>query len=251
MRFQDKRVFVTGGARGIGAAVAKAFVAEGATVAINARSAASLAACRRAHGHDYPEIVGEVGRREACFAIVAQAVDALGGLDVLVANAGIFREVPFEAVTQEEFDANVTVNLGGVFFCAQAAMPALKASRGNIVAVASDAALISYATAPAYSAAKGAVASLVRSLAVGYAGVPVRVNCVCPGNVDTDMLRQAGTGTADPEGYLDAARRRAPMRRMASPEEVAAAVLYLASDDAAFTNGVALPVDGAGTAGFD
>ena len=251
MRFLDKRVFVTGGARGIGAAVAKAFVAEGARVAINARSAGSIEACRQAHDHDYLGVTGEVGTREACFAVIAQAVDALGGLDVLVANAGIFRDVAFEDVTQEEFDANLTVNLGGVFFCAQAAMPALRQSHGNIVAVASDAALISYAAAPAYSAAKGAVASLVRSLAVGYAEHPVRVNCVCPGNVDTDMLQHAASQSPDPNSYQRAARDRAPMRRMASPEEVAAAVLYLASDAAGFTSGVALPVDGAGTAGFD
>lgn len=251
MRFNDKRVFITGGARGIGAAIAKAFVAEGAKVAINARSEASIEDCRQAHGHDYLGVAGEVGRRDACFAVIERAVDALGGLDVLVANAGIFHEVAFEDVTQEEFDANVTINLGGVFFCTQAAMPALKQSKGNIVAIASDAALISYAAAPAYSAAKGAVASLVRSLAVGYAEHSVRVNCVCPGNVETDMLREAAAHTDDPKGYMAAAGRRAPMRRMASPEEVAAAVLYLASDAAGFTNGVALPVDGAGTAGFD
>jgi len=251
MGFADKRVFITGGARGIGAAVAKAFVGEGAKVAINARSEESIESCRRAHGHDYLGVAGEVGQRDACFAIIGRAVEALGGLDVLVANAGIFAEVPFEEVTQEEFDANVTVNLGGVFFCAQAAMPALRESKGNIVAVASDAALISYAAAPAYSAAKGAVASLVRSLAIGYASYPVRVNCVCPGNVDTDLLHEAAAQTSDPESYIKAAGDRAPVRRMAAAEEVAAAVLYLASSEAAFTNGVALPIDGGGTAGFD
>ncbi len=242
---------ITGGARGIGAAIAAAFRDEGARVAINARSEASIEACRHAQGHDYLGIVGEVGRREACFDVVERAAAALGGLDVLVANAGIFAEVPFEDVTQEELDTNMSVNLGGVFFCAQAAMPALKQSQGNIVAVASDAALISYAGAPAYSAAKGAVVSLVRSLAIGYADHPVRVNCVCPGNVDTDMLRQSAAADPDPDGYLEEAKTRAPMRRMATPEEVAAAVLYLASDQAGFTTGVALPVDGGGIAGFD
>ena len=186
IKFSGKRVFITGGARGIGAAIAAAFHDAGARVAINARSETSIEACRRAQGHDYLGIAGEVGTREACLDIVERAVAALDGLDVLVANAGIFAEVPFEDVTQEEFDRNMTVNLGGVFFCAQAAMPALRRSGGNIVAVASDAALISYAGAPAYSAAKGAVASLVRSLAIAYAAHPVRVNCVCPGNVDTD-----------------------------------------------------------------
>ncbi len=242
---------ITGGARGIGAAIAAAFRNEGARIAINARSEDSIEACRQAQGHDYLGIAGEVGPREACFDVVERAVAALGGLDVLIANAGIFAEVAFEDVTQEDLDANMSVNLGGVFFCAQAAMPALKQSRGNIVAVASDAALISYAGAPAYSAAKGAVVSLVRSLAIGYAAHPVRVNCVCPGNVDTDMLRQSAAQASDPDAYLDDATARAPMRRMATPEEVAAAVLYLASDQAGFTTGTALPVDGGGIAGFD
>jgi len=251
MRFKGKRVLVTGGARGIGAGIAKAFVEEGATVAINARTDASIATRCEADGIDYLRVPGEIGPREACFDVVNRAVDALGGLDVLVANAGIFNEVLFEDVTQEEFDANITVNLAGVFFCAQAAMPALKESQGNIVAIASDASIISYSGAPAYCAAKGGVTSLVRSLAVGYAAHPVRVNSVCPGNVETEMLLQSAAASGDAEGYLRQARGRAPARRMGVPREVAAAVLYLASDDAGYTTGVSLPVDGGGIAGFD
>lgn len=251
MRFAGKRVFITGGARGIGAATALRFAEEGAVVAINARTQASIDACRKAQARDHIGIPGEVGARDACHRIVQQAVDALGGLDVLVTSAGIFDEVPFEEVTQDGFDANMRVNLGGTFFCAQAAIPALKESRGNMVAVASDAGLISYAGAPAYGAAKGGVVSLVRSLAIGYAAHPVRVNCVCPGNVDTDMISQAAGNAPDAQAYAAAAAARAPMGRMASPEEVAAAILYLASDDAGFTTGVALPLDGGGAAGFD
>lgn len=251
MRFSNKRVFVTGGARGIGAGIARAFAEEGGTVAINARTEKSIDACRQSHSHDYIGIAGELGPRDACFDVVNRAIDALGGLDVLVTSAGIFEEVPFEEVTQEHFDANMSVNLGGVFFCAQAAMPALKESRGNIVALSSEAALISYSGASAYAAAKGGVSSLVRSLAIGYATHPVRVNCVCPGNVDTDMVRQAVQEAENPEAYLKFATERAPMRRMAHTQEVAAAVLYLASEGAGFTTGVSLPIDGGGVAGFD
>lgn len=251
MRFTGKRVLVTGGARGIGAGIARAFAGEGASVAINARSNASLEARCEADGYDYTCIAGELGPRDACFDVVERAIKALGGLDVLVANAGIFAEVPFEEVTQQEFDANMSVNLGGVFFSAQAAMPALKESKGNIVAIASDAAIISYSASPAYCAAKGGVTSLVRALAVGYAAHPVRVNAVCPGNVETEMLLDAAAETGDPEAYLKQGRERAPARRMGVPREVAAAVLYLASDDAGYTTGVSLPVDGGGIAGFD
>ncbi|MEQ9488148.1 MAG: SDR family oxidoreductase [Alphaproteobacteria bacterium] len=251
MRFKDKRVLVTGGARGIGAGIAKAFADEGATVAINARSEATMAERCEKDAVSYLCVAGKIGPRDACFDMVNRAVEGLGGLDVLVANAGIFNEVPFEDVTQEEFDDNISVNLGGVFFCAQAAMPALKQSKGNIVAIASDAAIISYSASPAYCAAKGGVTSLVRALAVGYAAHPVRVNSVCPGNVETDMMRQTAAESGDAEAYLQQARGRAPARRMGTPAEIAAAVLYLASGDAGYTTGVSLPVDGGGIAGFD
>ena len=104
---------------------------------------------------------------------------------------------------------------------------------------------------PSYAASKGAVVSLVKSLAVGYAEAGVRVNCVCPGNVDTDMMARSAERADDPAAYRAAAEARAPMRRMATPEEVAEAVLYLASPGAGFTTGVALPIDGGGVAGFD
>lgn len=251
MQFSGKRVLVTGASRGVGAAVARAFADAGATVAANARSRDAIDAIADAHGHSYTAIIGSVDSRDGCRDIVEQTAAALGGLDVLVANAGVFEDTPFEAVDQEAFDRTMAVNLGGVFFCAQAAMPHLLESGGNIVAVASDAGLISYAGAPAYSASKGGVVSLVRSLAIGHAARGVRVNCVCPGNIDTDMIRRAAAASGDETGYMKAAEARAPMGRMARPEEIAAAILYLASDAAGFTTGVALPLDGGGVAGFD
>lgn len=251
MRFSGKRVLVTGGARGIGAACARAFAEEGARVAVNATSEASINACRKAHGRDYIGVAGAVGGRDACHAVVNEAAEKLGGLDVLTANAGVFAEVPFEDVDQAEFDRSITVNLAGVFFCAQAALPMLRESGGNITAVASDAGVAGYSGAPAYAAAKHGVVGLVRSLALACAATGVRVNCVCPGNVDTDMIAEAARKAADESDYLRQARRRAPMGRMARAEEIAAAVLYLASDGAGFTTGAALPVDGGGLAGRD
>lgn len=251
MRFDGKRVLVTGGARGVGAAVAKAFAEEGARVAVNARHMGGIEDRRRADGIDYLPVPGDVSTRDACHRIVGDAAAALGGLDILIANAGIFAEIPIQDVDQAHFDETMAVNLGGIFFCAQAALPHLIEAAGNIVAIASDAGLISYAGAPAYSASKGGVVSLVKSLAIGCAGDGVRVNCVCPGNIETDMLRQAAAASGAPDAYLKDARARAPMRRMATPEEIAAAVLYLGSDAAGFTTGVALPIDGGGVAGFD
>ncbi len=181
--------------------------------------------------------------------MVSAAVDALGGLDILVNSAGVFEEVAMSEVTQEQWDETIGVNLGGTFFCSQAALPALKASSGNIVNVASDAGIVGYPQGTAYSAAKGGVVNLTRAMAVELAR-RVRVNCVCPGNVETDMIRNAAAASGDAQGYLSKARALVHPGGAWRPEEVAAAILYLASGDAGFTTGAALVVDGGGVAGF-
>jgi NAD(P)-dependent dehydrogenase (short-subunit alcohol dehydrogenase family) len=261
--FTGKRVFITGGARGIGAATALALRARGARVAVGARSAASCdafaaraaatgAAADAAEGAGTAvilPIIGDIGDRAAAHAVLHAAIAALGGLDILVNSAGVFAEVAIADVTQEHWDETLRTNLGGTFFCSQAAIPALSEVAGNIVNVASDAGLIGYPNGTAYSAAKGGVVNLTRAMAVELAG-KVRVNCVCPGNVETDMILQAAAASGDAQRYLERARMRAPTRRMAKPEEVAAAILYLASAEAASTTGAALTVDGGGTAGF-
>jgi meso-butanediol dehydrogenase/(S,S)-butanediol dehydrogenase/diacetyl reductase len=248
--FTDKRVLVTGGARGIGAATVMAFRARGARVAVGARSLSSFDDfVARFHAADVLPAVGDLRNREAAHGVVCAAIDGLGGLDVLVNSAGVFAEVAFGDVTQAHWDETIGINLGGTFFCAQAALPALAVSSGNIVNVASDAGVVGYPLGTAYSAAKGGVVNLTRALAVELAG-RVRVNCVCPGNVETDMIFEAAAHSGDAERYLAKARARAPCKRMATPQEVAAAILYLASPEAAFTTGAALVVDGGGTAGF-
>jgi NAD(P)-dependent dehydrogenase (short-subunit alcohol dehydrogenase family) len=248
--FTGKRVLVTGGARGIGAATAAAFHARGAQVAVGARSNASFEAFVARYGlRDIRPAVGSVGDRAAAHAVIGAAIDSLGGLDILVNSAGTFAEVAFAEVTQAHWDETIGVNLAGTFFSCQAALPALEASSGNIVNVASDAGIVGYPNGTAYSAAKGGVVNLTRAMAVELAR-RVRVNCVCPGNVDTDMIQKAAVASGEAEHYLAEARARAPWERMARPEEVAAAILYLASEEAGFTSGAALVVDGAGTAGF-
>jgi meso-butanediol dehydrogenase / (S,S)-butanediol dehydrogenase / diacetyl reductase len=248
--FSRKRVLVTGGARGIGAAAVLAFRSRGAQVAVGARSRASFDALIARHGPEaLMPALGEIGSRAGAHAVVQAALHQLGGLDVLVNSAGSFAEVAVADVTQEHWNETLAVNLGGTFFCSQAALPALEVGAGNIVNVASDAGLIGYPLGAAYSASKGGVVNLTRAMAVELAR-RVRVNCVCPGNVDTDMIAEAARASGDAARYLERARARAPWGRMATPEEVAAAILYLASYEARFTSGAALTVDGAGTAGF-
>lgn len=249
--FSGKRVLVTGGARGIGAATAAVFLERGARVAIGARTQASLEQFNSGNlSHaDVFCVPGDIGSRAGALAVVDAALRALGGLDVLVNSAGIFAEIAIQNVTQAHWDETLQVNLAGTFFCCQAALPALTASRGNIVNVASDAGLVGYPHGAAYCAAKGGVVNLTRAMALELA-LTVRVNCVCPGNVDTDMIARAAAASADPAAYLQRAHARAPTKRMATPQEVAAAILYLSSDEAGSTTGAALPIDGGGTAGF-
>lgn len=250
MRFAGKKVLVTGGARGIGAGTVEAFLKEGAVVAVGARSQASFDAFATAHpGAAIHPAVGEIGSQTKAAAVVASALKALGGLDVLVNSAGYFAEVPVEDIDQAHWDITMQTNVAGTFFCSQAALPALKASRGVIVNLASDAGLVGYPMGAAYSASKAAVVNLSRAMVLELAQA-IRINCVCPGNVDTDMIQQAAEASGDAKAYLEKANARSPMKRMASTEEVAAAILYLASPEAAFVNGAILSIDGGGVCGF-
>lgn len=248
--FLGKRVFVTGGARGIGAAVAQRFLDAGARVAIGARNLSSIEAFRQAHpAHEVIAAPGCLDSQAHCTTVVANAVEGLGGLDVLVNCAGVFHEVPFDEVTQAHWDETYSVNAAGTFFCLQAALPHLEASGGNAVNLGSDAGLIGYPPSSVYSGAKAAVVNMTRALALELAG-RIRLNCVCPGNVSTEMIERAAQESGDADAYLASAASRSPLRRMARPEEVADAVLYLASSRASFTHGAILSVDGGGVCGY-
>jgi NAD(P)-dependent dehydrogenase (short-subunit alcohol dehydrogenase family) len=137
-----------------------------------------------------------VATRDGCYALVERAVARLGGLDILVNSAGIGESGPFAEVGEDLWDATIAINLKGTFFCCQAALPHLKASHGNIVNLASDAGLVGEAGLSAYCTSKGGVVNLTRALALELAP-EVRVNCVCPGYTDTDMVRRDGIDRAD------------------------------------------------------
>jgi NAD(P)-dependent dehydrogenase (short-subunit alcohol dehydrogenase family) len=247
---KGKRVLVTGGARGIGAATSKAFRDAGARVAVGAKSRPSYDVFVKTYGEDgfFPAI-GPLDGRATCASVVAQALTALGGLDVLVNSAGIYSEAAIESVDDAQWFEMMGVNVAGTFFCCQAALPALELSRGNIVNLGSDAGLVGSAEAIPYAASKGAVVNMTRAMAVRLAE-RVRVNCVCPGFVWTDMVERVARASGDFDGYVAAAKAHSPMKRIGTPEEVASTILYLASDAAAFVNGVALAIDGGGIAGY-
>lgn len=251
MDFTGKRVLVTGGSRGIGYAVAEAFLAAGARVAVNGRTgqSANTALERLGGGPNLVAAPGDIGTVAGCESAVQTAVDAFSGLDILVNSAGIGSGRPIEDSDEAMWDAHVDVNLKGTFFCCRAALPALRESKGNIVNIASDAGLIGVPGITVYCASKGGVVNMTRAMALEVAP-DVRVNTVCPGYVDTDMIRRDHIDKKDdPEAAEQRMIDYAPLKRIATPAEISQSVLYLASFDARFITGAALAIDGGSTAG--
>jgi len=251
MDWTDKRVLVTGGSRGIGQATAAAFHERGARVAINGRTASSAAAAIDAlgGGDRFVAAPGDVATAAGCEAVVGAALAGLGGLDVLVNSAGVGKSGPIEDFDEAAWDETLDINLKGTFFCIRAALAALREAKGNVVNLASDAGLIGELSLTVYCASKGGVVNMTRALALELAP-DVRVNCVCPGYVDTDMVRRDGIEQADdPAAKEQALINTAPLKRIATPGEIATAIVYLASDDARFVTGAAFQIDGGTTAG--
>ncbi|MBT5677139.1 MAG: SDR family oxidoreductase, partial [Rhodospirillaceae bacterium] len=192
---------------------------------------------------------GDVATAAGCEAMVGAAIDGLGGLDVLVNSAGIGKDGTIEDFDEAAWDETLDINLKGTFFCIRTALAALRASQGNIVNVASDAGLMGQVGLIVYGASKGGVVNMTRAMALELAP-DVRVNCVCPGYVDTDMVRRDYIEQADdPAAAEQEVLNFAPMGRMATVGEIATAILYLASDGAGFITGSALQIEGGSTAG--
>lgn len=222
----------------------KVFCKRGAHVIVVGTSEASVETFLSQNDSDrLMGVVGTIGGQVETTSLVNQAASQLGALDVLVNSAGIFDEQPFDEMSQDHWSRMLHVNLDGAAFSCQAALPYLKKSEGNIVTLASDAGIVPYPSSIAYCVAKTGVVALTKCLALEYAG-QVRVNCVCPSNVDTDMIRVAAENADDTNAYLESAHSYAPIGRMALPEEVANTILFLASAEASYVTGVAMPVDG-------
>jgi NAD(P)-dependent dehydrogenase (short-subunit alcohol dehydrogenase family) len=202
----------------------------------------------RKSGQALEPVVVDVLSSESCSAMVAAVLERAGRLDVLVNSAGVWTEGPTEKASDEDWDRVVDVNLRGVFYCCRAAISALKRTRGCIVNVSSRAGEGAVPEALIYCVSKAGVNMLTRSLALELAPSLVRVNAVCPSDVDTPFLHAQARdyGGDDPEAYLDALRRRLPQGehgRFVSPEEVASLVVYLASEEAAPITGECIRLD--------
>jgi NAD(P)-dependent dehydrogenase (short-subunit alcohol dehydrogenase family) len=253
MDFSGTAVLVTGGTSGIGAAIARAFGAAGATVLLTGRDTergGEVAADIASDGGAAEFMAADVTDTGACGRLVDAALERFGRLDVLVNNAGIIHSGDAQSTTDEQWNETIAVNLTAAFRMSRAAIPAIRRQGGgSIVNIASDWALVGGRNAVAYCASKGGLMMMTKAMALDHAGENIRVNAVCPTEIMTPMLTGEfrAAGITDEEG-LAALAETIPMGRVGTPEEVARAVLFLASDQASFMTGVGLPVDGGMTA---
>ncbi len=243
---------VTGAASGIGRAIAARLARAGASIAVvdlDERAGAETAAAIEREGGSALFVRADVSRSADCRQAVERVVERFGRLDVLVNNAGIIRRADVTEISEDEWDRVMAVNLKSVFLMSKYAVAVMaKAGGGAIVNVSSGWGLKGGPRAVAYCASKGGVVLLTRAMAIDHGAAGIRVNCVCPGDTDTGMLRnEARQLGEDVERFLAESASR-PLGRVARPEEIAEAVLYLASDAASFVTGTTLVVDGGGLA---
>jgi NAD(P)-dependent dehydrogenase (short-subunit alcohol dehydrogenase family) len=248
--FAGKVAVVTGGSLGIGQAVVTRLLVGGASVVFCGHDAASVSAAEsdwRSSGLPALGRVADVRSLPDMQALIATAVTEFGGVDVLVTSAGIQRYGDVEETTPELWDEVLGVNLTGVFLACQAALPELRRRSGTIVAVSSVQAFASQQRVSAYATSKAAVNALVKSIALDYAAAGVRANVVCPGSVDTPMLRWAADlfrGSSTAAETIAAWGARHPLGRVAQPSEVAEVVAFLAGPRSSFVTGSEYRVDG-------
>jgi NAD(P)-dependent dehydrogenase (short-subunit alcohol dehydrogenase family) len=249
VRLQDRIAIITGGGSGIGQAIAQCFADEGATVIVadrNAARAAIVAEQIESIGGTALAVPVEVTAAESVGQMVEQALQAYGGVDILVNNAAISQGDDILTFDEQIWDHNLAIVLKGVFLCAKAVLPAMiHARRGAIVNIASVNGLTGLGE-EAYSAAKAGVINLTQNMAIKYGQYNVRANVICPGTIQTPIWD--ARLQEDPH-IFDKLARWYPLGRVGQPEDVAKAALYLASDDAAWVTGTTLTVDGGLMAG--
>jgi NAD(P)-dependent dehydrogenase (short-subunit alcohol dehydrogenase family) len=253
VELNNRAVIVTGAANGIGRAMARAFASAGANVVVAdvlAQDGRRTAGEIGEEGGSAIFVEADVSQAQDASRLVEEAVGRFGGLDVLVNNAGVGgSRLPVDELEPEDFDRVIAVNLRGTFLCAKYAIPhLLDGRRGCIINTASTYGVIAAPLSVAYCASKAAIINLTRQMAIDYGPRGLRVNAICPGYIDTGLGRRGPTLT--PEQYAEAnlvretAAALQPLGRQGSPEEVAQAAVFLASDGASFITGATLPVDG-------
>jgi len=244
MKFQDKRFVVTGGASGIGYAVANQLIAEGGHVIITGRSKAPLEGAAQRLGPNAKPFLSDAGKLADIQSLIRFTEKTFGKLDGLFANAGVAIFGPLETVNEETYDSIMTTNVKGVFFLLQQAIPILN-DGASVVINASITGTKSRPTSVVYSASKAAARSLTKGFAGALVGRNIRVNTVSPGPIDTPLwLKEGGMPKDMVEPLMQAVKESNPMKRFGTPEEVANAVTFLLSGQSSYMTGAEIFVDG-------
>jgi NAD(P)-dependent dehydrogenase (short-subunit alcohol dehydrogenase family) len=252
-QLHGKVAVITGAASGIGRASALLFAREGAAVVItdvNESGGQAVAAEIANHSGRVLFEPGDVTRAADCHRVVGRALQEFGGVHVLFNNAGIIRRASVVELSEEEWDRVMAVNVKAIFLMCRQVIPIMaSAGGGSIINTASGWGLAGGPRAAVYCASKGAVVLLTKAMAVDHGAQNIRVNCICPGDTDTNMLRNEAKQLGEPTDRFLAEATKRPLGRVGKAEEIAQAALYLASDAASFVTGTALVVDGGGLAG--
>lgn len=250
-KLNDKTALVTGGASGIGRAIAQLFLEQGARVVISDINASALdtAVKELAEYGAVTGVAGDVRSMADAGQMVQTTLDQYGSLDVLVCNAGITSVMPIEELGEDEWDRVLTTNVKGMFTLVKHAVPHMKAQGGGkIVTLGSEMGIVAVPESPAYNASKGAIIMFTKSIAIDLIRYNIRVNSLCPGITRTPLLQAEVDNSIDPEKTAAEQATWAPIMRVADPREIAQGALFLASDDSSFAVGSCLVLDGGFTA---
>jgi len=245
---EKKVALVTGASSGIGTAIVSRLVGDGFHMMAAGRDDERTQRLRDQNG-DIRTWVGDITSPQACRDLMASCIETFGRLDVLVNNAGIYEAADAEHTSDENWSRTMAINLNAPFYLSREAMPHLRKRKGVILNVASDWGLVGGKQAVAYCASKGGVVLMTRAMALDHAEEGVRINAICPGDVETPMLYAEGAARGlGPGEAVKEADTASPTGRVTTPEEVASLVAFLASDAAAQITGAAIPIDGGNTA---